>query len=73
MIKLNQVIRRPVYLEVDSKNIQAGNLYDWTLGLNWYLNPNMKCQFNYIVEHRDMRGVALGWINGFGARVAYDF
>jgi hypothetical protein len=37
------------------------------------LNPNMKCQLNCIAEHRDMPGVAVGWINGFGVRVAYDF
>jgi phosphate-selective porin OprO/OprP len=61
------------YLDLDSKSVQAGNLYDWTLGLNWYLNPNMKCQLNWIAEHRDMPGVTPGWINGFGARVAYDF
>jgi phosphate-selective porin OprO/OprP len=61
------------YLDLNDKGIQAGQIYDWTVGLNWYLNPNMKCQFNYIAEHRDMPGVAVGWINGFGARAAYDF
>jgi phosphate-selective porin OprO/OprP len=61
------------YLDLNDKSIQAGQLYNWTLGVNWYLNPNMKCQLNYIVEHRDVPGVAVGWINGFGVRVAYDF
>jgi phosphate-selective porin OprO/OprP len=61
------------YVDLNDKAIQGGQLYDWTVGLNWYLNPNMKVQFNYILEHRDVPGVAQGWINGFGARVAYDF
>jgi phosphate-selective porin OprO/OprP len=61
------------YLDLNDKAIQGGQIYDWTVGLNWFLNPNMKCQLNYIVEHRDTPGVTPGWINGFGVRVAYDF
>ena len=61
------------YLDLNDKSIQGGQIYDWTPGLNWYLNPNMKCQLNYSAEHRDMPGVTPGWINGFGVRVAYDF
>jgi phosphate-selective porin OprO/OprP len=61
------------YLDLNDKAIQGGTVYDWTVGLNWYLNPNMKVQFNYILEHRDQPGVAVGWIDGFGVRAAYDF
>jgi phosphate-selective porin OprO/OprP len=61
------------YLNLNDKAIQGGELYDWTVGLNWFLNPNMKVQLNYILEHRDMPGVAVGWINGIGVRAAYDF
>jgi phosphate-selective porin OprO/OprP len=68
-----QVGVRFSYLDLNDKAIQGGQLYDWTLGLNWYLNPNMKFQFSYIAEHRDMQGVPQGWINGFGLRAAYDF
>jgi phosphate-selective porin OprO/OprP len=60
-------------LNLDDKGIQGGKVYDWTLGLNWFLNPNMKFQLNYIVEHRNMPGVTPGWINGLGLRAAYDF
>jgi phosphate-selective porin OprO/OprP len=68
-----QVGARFSYLNLNDKAIQGGQLYDWTLGVNWYWNPNMKVQCNYIVEHRDMPGVPPGWINGFGLRAAYDF
>jgi phosphate-selective porin OprO/OprP len=68
-----QVGARFSYLNLNDKEIQGGKVYDWTVGLNWYLNPNMKVQFNYIVENRDQPGVAQGWINGLGLRAAYDF
>jgi phosphate-selective porin OprO/OprP len=68
-----QVGVRFSYVDLTDKAIQGGDIYDWTVGLNWYLNPNMKFQLNYILEHRNMPGVAQGWINGFGLRAAYDF
>lgn len=68
-----QVGVRFSYLDLSDRAIQGGQVYDWTVGLNWYLNPNMKFQFNYVLEHRDQPGVAVGWINGFGMRLAYDF
>jgi phosphate-selective porin OprO and OprP len=42
--------------------------------VNWFLSPNVKIQFNYVLERRDApaEGVS-GWINGFGVRAAYDF
>jgi phosphate-selective porin OprO/OprP len=69
-----QVGVRFSYLDLNDKGIQGGSVYDWTLGLNWFLNPNMKVQLNYIAEHRDApQGVVHGWINGVGLRAAYDF
>jgi phosphate-selective porin OprO/OprP len=68
-----QVGARFSYVDLTDKAIQGGQLYDWTVGLNWYLNPNMKFQLNYIAEHRDTPGVPVGWINGVGFRAAYDF
>jgi phosphate-selective porin OprO/OprP len=68
-----QVGVRFSYVDLDDKAIQGGRVYDWTAGLNWYLNPNMKVQLNYIAEHRNTPGVTPGWINGFGLRAAYDF
>ena len=68
-----QIGVRLSYLDLNDKGIQGGSIYDWTIGLNWYWNPNMKVQLNYIAERRDMPGTAVGWINGFGLRAAYDF
>jgi phosphate-selective porin OprO/OprP len=61
------------YLDLNDKAVQGGLVYNWTAGVNWYLNPNMKLQFNYILEHRDQPGATVGWINGLGVRGAYDF
>jgi phosphate-selective porin OprO and OprP len=68
-----QVGVRFSFLDLNDKTIQGGQIYDWTAGLNWYLNPNMKCQLNCIAEHRDMPGVPVGWISGVGVRAGYDF
>jgi phosphate-selective porin OprO/OprP len=69
-----QVGARFSYLVLNDGAIRGGDIYDWTLGLNWFLNPNMKLQFNYIAEHVDgPNGQTQGWLNGVGVRVAYDF
>jgi phosphate-selective porin OprO/OprP len=69
-----QVGVRFSYVDLNDKTIQGGQIYDWTLGVNWFLNPNMKFQFNYIAEHRDMATANVnGWINGVGMRASYDF
>jgi phosphate-selective porin OprO/OprP len=69
-----QIGARFSYLDLNNKAIQGGQVYDWTVGLNWFLNPNMKFQLNYILEHRDApQGIVQGWISGVGLRGAYDF
>jgi phosphate-selective porin OprO/OprP len=68
-----QIGARFSYIDLNDKAIEGGRIYEWTVGLNWYLNPNMKAQLNYIVEHRNQEGVTPGWINGVGLRAAYDF
>lgn len=68
-----QVGIRYSFVDLNDKAIQGGQLYSWTFGLNWYLNPNMKVQFNYLTENRDTPGVPVGWIQGLGLRAAFNF
>jgi phosphate-selective porin OprO/OprP len=68
-----QVGARFSYLDLNDNGVQGGVVYDWTLGVNWILNPNMRVQLNYIAEHRNQPGAPVGWINGIGTRVGYDF
>ncbi len=42
-----QVGLRYNYLNLNDKGINGGVLNDITLGLNWFLHPNAKLQFNY--------------------------
>src|SRR5436189_82756 len=69
-----QIGARFSYVNLNDKAVQGGLIYDWTFGLNWFLNPNVKFQANYIVEHREgPTGTPVGLINGFGLRAAFDF
>lgn len=43
-----EVAGRWSYLDLNDKNVRGGTINDLTAGLNWYLNPYWKMQFNYI-------------------------
>lgn len=43
-----EVAGRWSYIDLNDKNIRGGVVNDLTAGLNWYLNPYWKVQFNYI-------------------------
>lgn len=69
-----QLAARYSYLDLNSKAFQGGQVNDLTLGLNWYMNPNMKAQFNYFLADRHVASPAgTGLIHGFGTRLAIDF
>ena len=69
-----QVAARYSYLDLNSKGIEGGRVHDLTVGLNWFLNPNMKVQFNYFLTDRDAAGTAGdGLIHGFATRLAIDW
>ena len=71
-----QVGARYNFLDLNDKSVDGGILHNATLGLNWFLNPNLKFQFNYMATHRDapLAGdLGDGWIHGFGIRTAHDF
>ena len=58
---------------VDS-GMDGGRLEDVTVGLNWFLNPNMKIQSNYAYTIRDAQaGPGGGDYYGYGMRLAWDF
>ncbi len=62
------------YLNLNDKGINGGVLQDITAGLNWFINPNMKFQWNYTVTVRHSpTGLSDGTIQGFGMRYAMDY
>ncbi len=73
-----QVGARYNYLDLNNSGLNGGILHNLTAGVNWFLNPNMKLQGNYIFTYRDVSATAnfpagSGWIHGFGGRIAIDF
>lgn len=69
-----QVGLRYNFVDLDYKGIRGGTAQDVTLGLNWFLNPYLKVQWNYSALRRDGAVTASdGWIHGFGTRIAFDF
>lgn len=66
------------FLDLNDLGFNGGVLHNQTYGLNWFLNPNIKAQFNYSATYRDVAETVAfsegsGWIHGFGTRVAMDF
>lgn len=73
-----QVGVRYSYVDLNDLRVFGGQENEFTFGLNWFLNPNLKLQFNYDATYRDNElssgnAASNGWINGFGTRVAFDF
>ncbi len=71
-----QVGGRWSYLNLTDTNagIVGGNINSFTAGLNWFLNPNIKVQWNAEMSHRDFLGSpASGNYWGGGMRFAFDF
>ena len=71
-----QIGARYNFLDLNDKSLDGGILHNVTCGLNWYLNPNFKFQFDYMTTHRDAAlagNLGDGWIHGFGIRAAHDF
>ena len=73
-----QVGVRYNHLDLNDQGLNGGILNNWTAGLNWFWNPNMKWQFNYSATDRNVADVASvaagsGTIHGFGTRLAFDF
>jgi len=71
-----QIGARYNYLDLNDNGLNGGILHNATIGVNWFLNPNMKLQWNYIATHRDAPlpgNTGDGLVQGFGMRFAHDF
>jgi phosphate-selective porin OprO/OprP len=69
-----QVGLRYAYLDLQDKGVNGAVLNDIVFGVNWFLNPNMKVQWNFAVDHRESAPPgSSGWTYIYGTRVALDF
>ncbi len=60
-------------LDLESAHVKGGILQDWTLGLNWYLNPNTRVMWNYVYGRLAGGDRPDGWIQLFLMRFQVDF
>jgi phosphate-selective porin OprO/OprP len=79
-----EIAARYSYVNLNSgpapARIEGGDMNGVTVGLNWYLNNNLKFQFDWVYDYRyalPNNGGGLvfpnGWTQGFGARMALSF
>ena len=64
-----ELAARYSYLDLSDENIQGGTQNNTTLGVNWYLYPNLRIMFNWVYSH--LNGV--GNENAVMTRIAVDF
>ena len=65
---------RYAFLDLRNKGVNGATLNDITLGLNWFLNPQAKVQWNLAIDHRKSTPTGSnGWTYLFGMRLALDF
>lgn len=67
-----EVALRYSSLDLNDKAIQGGEEQNWTLGVNWYINPNTKVMANYVLADVD-RGSIDETLGIFGLRLQVDF
>ena len=58
---------------LNDKNIKGNNLTDFTIGLNWYLNPYTRWKFNYVRAFLEDDRVGNSLTDAYGMRFDYDF
>jgi phosphate-selective porin OprO/OprP len=60
---------------LNDKNIRGNNLTDFTVGLNWYLNPYTRWKFNYVRAFLEDTRVDKGnsMTDAYGMRIDFDF
>lgn len=45
-------------IDLNDRPIDGGDMDDWTIGVNWYPNPNIRFSFNYITVDSDKAGIS---------------
>ena len=68
-----ELCSRYSYIDLNDGNINGGRMTDWTAGVNWYLNPYTKFQFNYIKSFLANPTYGHSYANMLGLRAQIDW
>ncbi len=68
-----EVAARFSNIVLNDRNIKGNNLTDFTVGLNWYLNPYTRWKFNYIRAFLEDTRKGNSLTDAYGMRFDYDF
>ena len=68
-----EVAARYSNIVLNDKNIKGNNLTDFTIGLNWYLNPYTRWKFNYIHAFLEDERNGNSLSDAYGMRFDFDF
>jgi phosphate-selective porin OprO/OprP len=68
-----EVAARWSHLNANSGPVRGGQMSSVTLGLNWYLNPYSRVQWNYVRPRIDDPELGLSRPHIFGMRIGLDF
>jgi phosphate-selective porin OprO/OprP len=68
-----EIAARYSNIVLNDKDIQGNNLTDFTIGLNWYLNPYTRWKFNYIRAFLEDKRAGNSLTDAYGMRFDYDF
>ena len=68
-----EVAARFSNIVLNDKNVKGNNLTDFTIGLNWYLNPYTRWKFNYIRAFLEDERNGNSLTDAYGTRIDFDF
>jgi phosphate-selective porin OprO/OprP len=68
-----EVAARFSNIVLNDENIQGNNLTDFTMGLNWYLNPYTRMKFNYIRAFLEDTDAGNSHTDAFGMRFDVEY
>ncbi|MFO0967309.1 MAG: porin [Gemmataceae bacterium] len=74
-----EIAARYSYLDLNdgsgATTINGGRMDGFTVGLNWYLNDNLKFQFDWVYDRRKELPAAVlpGYTSGFGMRMQFMY
>lgn len=67
-----ELAARVSHLNLTDGVVRGGRTWDVTLGVNWYLNRNVRVTANYVYSRPEL-SVGEGESHGFGLRLGYEF